>query len=186
MAAVSGSLRIGEASATARAIGARQRGPSAAYSAIAIGLMIVGAICGGLFSSYVLHDEFAGIAIGWAAGAAAYLLIARPLTVARFRSRMAKKGFSEFLPLELEVAPDALHYRLGEIRQSASWSAVSEVFENRGYWIFLAQSAPFFAPKRFFESPAAEKAFLAAALAHMSPDARARSRKAAAYAGVAA
>jgi len=186
MAAVSGLLRIGEATSTLRSIGARQRGSSFFYSAIVFGMIIAGGICGNLLALYVVHsDAEFGTIIGVVAGSAGYLLIARPLTIARFRSRMVEKGHPPLLPLEVETTPEALLYRIGDIRQTAPWSAVSELFESRGYWIFLVQSSPFFAPKRFFENPAAEKAFLRAALERMSEDARGRSQQAVAFANAA-
>lgn len=186
MATVSGLLRIGEATSTLRAIGARQRGSAFFYYAVLFGTILGGGICGNLLAQYVAHSdtEFAAI-MGVAAGTAVYMLIARPLTTARFRSRMVEKGHPPLLHLEVEIALDALLYRVGDIRQTAPWSAVSELFENRGFWIFLVQSSPFFAPKRFFENHAAEKAFLRAALERMSEDARERSRQAVAFANAA-
>jgi hypothetical protein len=95
---------------------------------------------------------------------------------------MVQKGHPPNLQLRVEITPEALLYSVGGIRQIADWSAVSELFENRGYWIFLVQSSPYFAPKRFFENVSAEKTFVASALAHMSDDARARSKTAVAFA----
>ena len=183
MASVSGLLRVGEATPTVRSIGARQRGPVAFYYAILVGAVVLGGLCGNLFARFVTHGDadFATI-MGVTAGAFAYLLLARRLTVARFRARMVQKGHPPLLELDIEITPDALLYRIGDIRQSAPWRAVSEVFESRGYWIFLVQSAPFFAPKRFFENPAAEKAFMRAALERMSDEARSRSRQAITFA----
>jgi hypothetical protein len=184
MATVSGLLRVGEASPAVGSIAARQRGSVLSYYAILVGAIVAGGSCGNLFARFVAHSDvdFATIT-GIVAGAVVYLFIARPLTVARFRSRMAQKGHPAFLHLEVEITPEALLYRIGDVRQSAPWSAVSELFESRGYWIFLVQSAPFFAPKRFFENVAAEKAFVSAALERLSEEARARSRQAVSFAG---
>jgi hypothetical protein len=186
MSAVSGLLRVGEASATVRTIGARQRGSTLWYYAMLFGSLGGGALGGNLVARYVTHsDPELGFWLGFLAGLVLYALAGRRVTVALFRARMEHKGHPPFFQLEMDVTPEALLYRLGDVRQSAAWSAVSEVFESRGYWIFLAQSSPFFAPKRFFENPAAEKAFLRAALERMSEDARGRSRQAVAFANAA-
>jgi hypothetical protein len=183
MTAVSGLLRIGEATPTMRSIGARQRGSNFFYYAILFGTIAAGGFCGNLFARYVGYfDTEPATLIGVGVGTTAYMFIARPLTTARFRSRMVQKGHPPLLQIEVEITPDTLLYRVGDIRHAAPWSAVSELFESRGYWIFLVQSSPFFAPKRFFEGPAAEKAFLRAALERMSEDARGRSEDAVAFA----
>jgi hypothetical protein len=80
------------------------------------------------------------------------------------------------------VTPEALVYDLGDIHQTAKWKAVTEVFRIRDYWIVIAQATPFFAPRRFFASEAAERGFIAQVLAHMTPEARDRSAGAADFA----
>lgn len=186
MTAVSGLLRIGEATPTLRSIGARQRGSVYFYYMIMFGMIAAGGVCGNILARYVGHfDIEAATIFGTTAGALAYVFVARRLTTARFRSRMVEKGHPPLLQLEVEITPDAIRYKVGDIRHTAPWSAVSELFESRGYWIFLVQSSPFFAPKRFFESLPAEKAFLRAALERMTEDARGRSQEAVAFANAA-
>jgi len=183
MSAVSGLLRVGEASLTVRTIAARQRGSMAYYYAILLALVVTGAVVGYLVARYLFRTDGAlGVPFGFSGGAIAYLLVVRRVAMTRFRSRMVRKGHPPDLQLHMEITPEALLYNLGGIRQIADWSAVSELFESRGYWIFLVQSSPYFAPKRFFETVAAEKAFVASALAHMGDDARARSKTAVAFA----
>jgi hypothetical protein len=183
MATVSGLLRVGEATATVRTIGARQRGSMLWYYAMIFATFGGGALGGNLIARYVTHsDPEIGAGWGFVAGVILYALTARRLSLALFRSRMERKGHPPLFQLEMDVTPEALLYRLGDVRQTAPWSAVSELFESRGYWIFLVQSSPFFAPKRFFENRAAEKAFLRAALECMSEDARSRSQQAVAFA----
>jgi hypothetical protein len=183
MSAVSGLLQVGEASRTVRTIAARQRGSLVYYYAILFALAVAGGVVGYLVARFVMHvDGDVGVPFGFSGGAIVYLFVVRRVAIKRFRSRMVQKGHPPDLQLRMEITPEALLYSLGGIRQIADWSAVSELFESRGYWIFLAQSSPYFAPKRFFESFAAEKAFVASALAHMSDDARARSKKAVAFA----
>jgi hypothetical protein len=59
---------------------------------------------------------------------------------------------------------------------------VSELYRAKGYWIFLVQSEPWFAPDRFFVSDDEKRAFIAEALSHMSEAARARSQEAVKFA----
>ncbi|WP_439471859.1 hypothetical protein [Brevundimonas sp.] len=57
------------------------------------------------------------------------------------------------------------------------------MFRTRKYWVFLVQSSAIVLPRRFFETPEAERAFLGAAMARMPETARARSGDAVAAAG---
>lgn len=171
-------LRVGEASGTMMAIAQRQRGrPWIHYALVAV---LAGA---GSFAGANLwpSDAQLGTIVGGLAGVLVYYALSRRMTQARFRARMVEKGFAPELPLSMEIAPDALHYRIGDVRQTASWSAVSELFHNRQYWIFLVQSSPWFAPQRFFADTDAERAFIAEALSRMSEAARSRSAEAVAF-----
>jgi hypothetical protein len=64
-----------------------------------------------------------------------------------------------------------------------AWQAVSEIFPARRHWLFLANSAAHCVPKHCFADAAAERAFIAAAVAQLSDTARARSPEAVAFAG---
>jgi hypothetical protein len=66
-----------------------------------------------------------------------------------------------------------LDYTLGDIRDIAKWTVVTELFPSHGYWIFLAQGQAFFVPQRCFQSKAEEQEFIRAALSRMSEAARA-------------
>jgi hypothetical protein len=178
---VTGMLKVGEASATMQDVGTRQRGPRYTYYLLMFGLMLGGAVIGGVIYQ---PNAGAGSMIGMGVGLFVYAAFARRWTVARFRKRMIEKGFAVELPLSLKIAPDTLEYQVGEVRHIAPWDAVSELFSSRGYSIFLVQSSPFFAPKRFFVDQNAEREFIATALAHMSVAARGRSPRAVEFAKV--
>jgi len=179
MSSVSGLLKIGEASPTVQTILTRTRGARYTYLLIAFVMMAVGAAIG--YFGWQ-RDPVLGLLVGYVCGAAVYLLLARRLTVARFRKRLTAKGSPLNLSLRMEITQDALVYEVGDILKAAKWPCVSELFDNHGYWIFLAQSSPYFAPKRFFADREAERAFIKEALAHMNEAARSRSRDAVAFA----
>ena len=178
MASISGILQVGEANATLRAIGARQRGAAYLYSAALVGSMIAGAILGKLVVDYLGESGPAsdlGLFGGLIAGLLVYLIAGRRFTTWRFRTRLAKRGIPLDLPLSLELTPEAVVYKVGDVQTTAKWPAVTELFSSRGYWIFLAQASPLFAPKRFFPDTGSERDFVQTALGYMSDAARQRS-----------
>jgi hypothetical protein len=179
---VSGTLQVGEANATARSVGARQRGPALYFYGILLVFGALGALAGGLLAPRIADIATGdGAFYGFMAGILLYALTARRLTVYVFRRRFARKGLPQMLPLSLQITGEALIYELGDVRNVAKWRCVTEIFCSSGYWIFLVQSAPWFAPIRFFATRADERAFVAAALAQMSVEAQARSPDAAAF-----
>ena len=176
MSEVSGILQAGEASATARALAARQRGPARNYYAALIGLAVGGGLAGVIVARFLGTPEpIDGFAPGVMVGALAYLFVARRLTTLGMRRTLLSRGLSTDFPLRLKVTDAELVYQLGDIRQTAQWRAVTEIVRIREYWIVIAQATPFFAPRRFFADIAAERRFVADVLAHMTPEARARS-----------
>ena len=183
MSSVAGVLTAGEASKTARAIGQRQRGSIYFFYLVMFG-GAAGLAAAGYFLLPFTHlvDAATGLFIGWVVGIVAYVFFCRPLAVALFRKRMVSRGLPLDLPLHMEIAPEALVYELGAVRHTAQWSAVTELFSKGGYWIFLVQTTPYFAPKRFFADAAQEKAFVRDALSHMSEAARGNSADATAFA----
>jgi Na+/proline symporter len=172
-------LSVGEANATVADIGSRQRGSKAFYYLILFGLMIGGAVIGSLAWP---PNRGTGIFCGFIAGTVLYVFLGKRLAMYRFRKRFKDRGLPLNLPLKMEIAPDALVYQLGEVRSSANWIAVTELFYSRGYWIFLVQSSPYFAPERFFANEKAEWIFIKEALSHMSEQARSNSPSAIAFA----
>jgi hypothetical protein len=125
--------------------------------------------------AFKISNGLVGFMVGVAAGAFAYRLLGPRLILWRFRKRLADRAISMDLPLSMELTAEKLEYSVGDVQQFATWNAVTDLFESHGYWIFLVQASPWFAPKRFFENPAAEAAFIADALAHMTDEAKSRS-----------
>ena len=165
-------LKVGEASATGRAVLRRVRGSQLIFLIYAL-VLIGGCTAAGWFAWRLV--PWIGGAAGYFVGVVAYVLSCRHVAVARYRRRFASRGMPLELRLRLEVTPEALVYEIGAIRNIVGWSAVTELFAKKNYWIFIAQGSALFAPKRFFASSEAEKAFLAAALARMNEAARVRS-----------
>ena len=195
MTSVAGLLKIGEAQATMRSIGTRQRGATYSYSIVLVALTLLGAAAGVFVLNLLPHlldrahlpsvwqpEPLLVIGAGAICGAFVYQWVGKWMLVARFRKRLMDKGAPLNLQLRMEITPDALLYEVGDVQQIAKWSCVSEIFRSHDYWIFLAQSDPYFAPERFFTNEDAERAFVADALAHMNEAAQARSPEAVAFA----
>jgi hypothetical protein len=189
MLAVSGELQAGEARRASAAIAARQRGSVLSYYLILAASVTAGGVVGyalgwAIKAGWPELGVRAGIAasIGAWVGLIAYSLLGRVVLVRRFRKRMASRGFSVQFPYTLTLTDEALTLVSGPVRGVAEWRAVTELFKAKGYWIFLVHMNSWFAPSRFFESEGDEKAFVRAALSHMSSDALARSRQAVAFA----
>jgi hypothetical protein len=70
---------------------------------------------------------------------------------------------------------------LSEIR--LRWAGLTEIAPGNGAWLFIGQGAAYFLPKRLFADAAAERTFLEACLARMTPEARARSVEVSALVG---
>ena len=187
MQSIEGDLTAGEAQAVSGKIASRQRGSTLSYYALMIGIIaggvlitiVVGMAIPGS-KSYLKSGDLSwiGLAIGWLV----YFIIARPILIHRFRRRMRDRGLELQFHYSLEITEDGLKCDSTAVRRIADWSAVTEVFSVSGYWVFLVQMEPWLLPTRFFPSPVGEKAFIRAALAHMSEDARKRSKEAAALA----
>jgi len=183
MSEVSGILEAGEASGTARALAARQRGSAWQYWIV---MLVFALVCGVLGVAVAprlgVVDPVDGFTPGVMVGVLAYALVARRLAVFGMRRTLASRGIATAFPLRLEATDAALVYDLGDIRQTAQWRSVTEIVRVRDYWIVIAQATPFFAPRRFFADIAAERRFVAGVLAHMTPEARERSAGAADFA----
>ena len=59
-----------------------------------------------------------------------------------------------------------------------AWSGISQIAPGVGSWLFIGPGQAWFLPRRLFAEPATERAFLAACLERMSPEAKARSNEA--------
>lgn len=179
MSSISGQLRIGEATNAIRAIRRRQIG-SRFLSYIILAVLLSGGWSLGTFVSR--PDSTPVRLLGITAALLIYIAIQKRLILASFRKRMVDRGFPPELRVHMEITPSFLIYEIGDVRHTANWSAVTELFISRKYWVFLVQSSPWFAPQRFFTNEDAERAFVAEALAQMSDAARLRSAGAVAFA----
>lgn len=179
VAAILGTLRVGEANATAETLYAKQHGSGARDIAILFAITVFSTLLGMLVAFLTSGEEaphygYAGL-IGTILGAGLCVIISRSRQQARFKQNFQDRHQTLELPLRVEVTADRLVYELGGVTQHVRWDAVDELFGSHGYWIFLAQSYAMFAPKRLFPNPEEEKRFVAQALARMTPDAQSRS-----------
>lgn len=186
MTSISGTLRVGEASAAIGKLSVRQLGSNKIYWMIMLGLVFGGLIVG-LAVAFLLpnngsHYYSGGASTGAIVGGFVYAMLQRPLVKARFRRRFQARHHTLDLPVRIEFTSDHLIYEIGGITQLSCWPAVDEVFTTHGYWIFLAQATALFTPRRFFANAEEERQFVSEALALMAPEARARSREAARFA----
>jgi hypothetical protein len=185
---VAGRLRAGEAAKTARAVGARQRGSVILFYLAIVTLIVGGAVLGywaGVGVMALTHwyadvwlFEFGGMVLGWLA----YVKGCRPLLIHRFKRKMDQRGLPTEMDMSFDVGPVGFKSTVGAVSKTADWNAVTDVFENHGYWIFLVQMDAWFVPRRYFESPESEKAFLRECLSHMTEAARGRSVKVVSFA----
>jgi hypothetical protein len=191
MQSVTGELEAGEAQGALAKIGARQRGSVAIFYALQLGLLAgfaaLGWLLGWGFNALVAHrhavEPVLTVLVGLWVGVFAYRFYARRFLIERFRKRMSDRGLGVRFSQTLTIRDDALERTSGLLRTSAPWELVTEVFKADGYWVFLVQMSPWFAPRRFFASEAEERAFIRAALAHLNDEGRARSKDAVAFAG---
>jgi hypothetical protein len=175
MTTISGTIRIGEAQATCAATAKRQRGSTWPFWGLMLAL-VVGLGVGGAVLAMVLKAEpVLGWGIGAVCGLVAYARLSRVFGVWRFRKTLTGTGIALDLPSRFEITPDTFVHEIGDVITHAKWSAVTEVFHDMGWWIFMVQSDPWLVPDRFFADVAEARAFLREALSHMSEAARARS-----------
>lgn len=120
----------------------------------------------------------AAMVFGFWAGPAA----CRRYTVEMFRRNLAERGLDTTFVSSFTLDDDGLVSSTGRVTMTAQWAAVSDIMRTDRYWIFLVEGYPQFLPRRFFSSQTEEQAFLAAVLARMLPEARARSGEAVAFA----
>ncbi len=184
MAILQGDLRVGEANSTMWHTRFRQAGLP--WYLAAVFIIPLSAILTGLLSDAA--GRAVGIElpqaplVGLALGLVPYFMVVRRLALSQFRGRMRARGLPLVFPMRLEVGPGGIVCDCGGVYQRAEWSCVTEVFQAKRYWVFLAQSTPIYAPIRMFADKAAERTFLEEALNYMSAPAQARSAKARAVA----
>ena len=113
-------------------------------------------------------------------GSAAAAWYVRRQTVRRWLQR----GLVPVNTLSYAIDDEALTIAGTVSTTRLNWAGVSELapvgrgIGGKGYWIMPAAGLVYYLPRRFFPTPQAETAFLAAMLARMTPQARARSGEA--------
>ena len=167
------------------AIAARIRGSRLGYYGLMIGLMVAGGgagYLGGVALEAARTLRFLNpsltMLLGMWAGLFAYTRLCRPFLVSRYRRRMAARGLDVQINQTLTLGDQTLTLSSGPVEKAASWSAVTEIFRAKDYWVFLVQMEPWFAPSRFFSNKMEEQEFIRAALANMSEEAKKRSEAA--------
>jgi hypothetical protein len=157
------------------------------------------------FAVYVAFALFGLWGMGWAGAhffardsallqggltMALMLVYVVPLTFAylAWRERAVKRiwadrGETDSWPMEWIVDETGFTIIQPAQQTTIAWAAVSEIFPARKHWLILANTAAHCVPKHCFADAAAERAFIAEALARLSPAARKRSPEAIAFAG---
>lgn len=181
-ATLSGALRVGEASAAMRDLQFRIHGSMLGFYAALAALLAAFTVGGYFIVSALLPGQDWGALLGLAVGYLVYARFVRPLTIARFRDRFTARGLPLEMPMRIDIGSEALTSELGGVKRIVEWQVVTELFHSHGYWIFIAQADSIFAPERHFASLEEQRAFVAAALSHMSEAARTRSAYAVAFA----
>jgi hypothetical protein len=178
MTSIHGTIRIGEAQATMAATGKRQRGSLIWHWALMSVLIFGMGLLGTVLSIPARMDGNVGLIIGMIGGLLIYTQWSKPLTVWRFRKTLMARGVPLDVALSWDLSGDEIVYRIGDIVTHAPWRAVTEIFHEKGWWIVMAQGTPLFAADRLFADAAAQRAFVAEILSHMSEEARGRSGEA--------
>lgn len=135
---------------------------------LTVGILLGGWISG-LWLTAVMSVDFAigGLLLG--------LLLVQALAAPAMRKALAARGQNPRLALTLRLTPKTIVYDLVDLTMTASWSCVTDLYQTRRHWVFLAQSSAMVLPRRFFATLEAEREFIAEALSLMTDAARARS-----------
>ena len=189
MPSVSGELLAGEAQGVVQATGARTRGSIYIYYGVMFGLLGGGALIGDIVAvvmeqtmAHPLFGSGLGVPLGLVAGWLAYVTFARRFLVRRFRRQMGARGLDIRFAYDVRFDDAGMTQCCGGLTKTAAWSAVTDLFKARDYWVFLVQMEPWVVPIRLFADCDEERAFLRDALAYMAPAARDRSSQAVDYA----
>jgi hypothetical protein len=100
------------------------------------------------------------------------------------RKAFAQRGLVNPVPSRFVVTDDGFAAGTGRATLQAPWEAVSDLFPVGPYWVLLVEGHPQFLPKRFFDTPGEERAFIGAIFGRMSLEAQARSPDAATLAAL--
>lgn len=97
----------------------------------------------------------------------------------KLRQGWSARGVPDEVELSFVVAADGLHISSETGKTVVHWPYVSEIDLADDCWLVIGAAWALPLPRRFFATPAEERAFLSRVLERMSPAARKRSSKAA-------
>ena len=116
------------------------------------------------------------VALGIALVTGAVFLLNR-----RLKAAAQRRGARASFPLTFSIEDRGLKLTTSLSESVTFWGSFGEVTHNASYWILIVERSAFLLPRRFFASPAEEKAFLGAMWERLGDDVRARSSKAAQF-----
>ena len=183
---VAGEIKIGEATRWAGKAAARLNGhpwPVIISNAVSGGVMVIVMLGHGILQNLLDWPAWAwipAIVIGLYVSLRLGVMACRAWCVRHARKAFGVRGLVDPVPTAFRIEDDAFVSLSGQVEVRAPWTAVSDVFIAGPYWVILAQSHPIYLPRRFFATPAEEKAFLSSILSRMGADAVARSAEASA------
>ncbi|AJP74219.1 hypothetical protein TS85_03005 [Sphingomonas hengshuiensis] len=141
---------------------------------LAVGIPVGAGLSGSWFAAAVsVEFAFIGTLVG--------SLIVQRLTGPMMRRALAERGQAYEHPFTFRLTPEALVYDSVDLTMTARWSCVTDIYKTRKYWVFLVQSSAIILPRRFFNTPEVERAFIAEATARLTEAARLRSPDTAAF-----
>jgi len=169
MLQVAGEIHAGEAADAMREVARRQRGSIGVYWLRMLSFPAVGGLVGyglAFLLSFVIDSSalFAAPVIGFVIGYVIWSQRAKRFVLKRFRREMATRNLQLRYPTSFTVDDEGLHCISGPVSSSAEWSAVTDLFLEQGYWVFMVQMSPWVCPRRLFTTPADERAFITGAL----------------------
>jgi hypothetical protein len=94
-----------------------------------------------------------------------------------------KLGIPAEIEALFEILPEGLRLSTDRITIVPKWQAVDTVERADSGWVLSADHLTFLIPRASFPDSAAERAFLAAVIDNLSPEAKARSAEAVAFTG---
>ena len=185
MAIISGEFRLAETGDVTRVLlrrllGWRRFAPLAALAIFFAGLLMTSAVIAAVAAPDVRASAVIG-ADGALCTVALYLWawLWRGVILRAWRRR----GVPDPMRIRVETTAEAMLFAVGEVTTRFPWMEVSEITPSRTRWVVVAHYSAWGIPRRFFQDVPAERAFVADVLSRLSPEARARSDEAAAFAG---
>ena len=190
MPEASGDFRFGAAQSAARPL-ARRMFADTGLARYGLAIFLVGALAG-LWGLAALGVSLAHGSNALANGAIAALMMVvwglaatigygqwRMWTVSRI---WLSRGMTNPFPMSYVADEAGLTVRQPGQETHVAWSVVTEVAPARKHWLLMANMDAYAVPRAFFADAAAERAFVAEAVRHLTAAARARSPEAIAFA----